>query len=40
VPAVLVDGLGDPAVPERGSYAALLRFDAQAFRRALAGDAR
>jgi ABC-type Zn uptake system ZnuABC Zn-binding protein ZnuA len=39
VPAVLVDGLGDPAVPERGSYAALLRFDAAAFRRALAGGA-
>jgi ABC-type Zn uptake system ZnuABC Zn-binding protein ZnuA len=37
VPAVLVDGLGDPAVPERGSYAALLRFDAAAFRRALEG---
>jgi ABC-type Zn uptake system ZnuABC Zn-binding protein ZnuA len=40
VPAVLVDGLGDPAVPERGSYAALLRFDAAAFRRALTGEAR
>jgi ABC-type Zn uptake system ZnuABC Zn-binding protein ZnuA len=39
VPAVLVDGLGDPAVPERARYAALLRFDAQAFRRALAGEA-
>jgi ABC-type Zn uptake system ZnuABC Zn-binding protein ZnuA len=39
VPAVLVDGLGDPDVPERGSYAALLRVDAAAFRRALAGEA-
>jgi ABC-type Zn uptake system ZnuABC Zn-binding protein ZnuA len=39
LPAVLVDGLGDPAVPERGSYAALLRFDARAFRRALSGEA-
>jgi zinc transport system substrate-binding protein len=35
LPAVVVDPLGDPGVPERGSYAALLRFDAAAFRRAL-----
>lgn len=39
VPAVRVDALGDPTLPERGSYAALLRFDAEAFRRALAGGA-
>lgn len=38
VPAIVADPLGDPRVPERGSYAALLRFDAAAFRRALAGD--
>jgi len=38
VPAVLVDGLGDPRVPERGSYVALLRFDAAAFRQALSGE--
>jgi zinc transport system substrate-binding protein len=37
VPAVVVDALGDAAQPERGSYAALLRFDAAAFRRALEG---
>lgn len=37
VPAVVVDALGDPTQPERGSYAALLRFDASAFRRALEG---
>jgi ABC-type Zn uptake system ZnuABC Zn-binding protein ZnuA len=37
VPAVVVDALGDPRVPERGSYAALLRFDAEAFGRALEG---
>jgi ABC-type Zn uptake system ZnuABC Zn-binding protein ZnuA len=37
VPAVVADPLGDPRVPERGSYAALLRFDAAAFRRALEG---
>jgi ABC-type Zn uptake system ZnuABC Zn-binding protein ZnuA len=35
VPAVVADPLGDPRVPERGSYEALLRFDAQAFRTAL-----
>jgi ABC-type Zn uptake system ZnuABC Zn-binding protein ZnuA len=35
VPAVVVDALGDAAQPERASYAALLRFDAAAFRRAL-----
>ena len=34
VPAVVADPLGDPRVPERASYAALLRFDAAAFRRA------
>jgi len=38
-PAVVADPLGDPRVPERASYAALLRFDAAAFRRALSGDA-
>jgi zinc transport system substrate-binding protein len=38
VPAIVADPLGDPRVPERGSYAALLRFDAAAFRRALAGE--
>jgi ABC-type Zn uptake system ZnuABC Zn-binding protein ZnuA len=37
VPAVVADPLGDPRAPERGSYAALLRFDAAAFRRALEG---
>lgn len=37
VPAVVADPLGDPRTPERGSYAALLRFDAAAFRRALEG---
>ena len=37
LPLVTVDVLGDPSVPERGSYAALLRFDAAAFRRALDG---
>jgi ABC-type Zn uptake system ZnuABC Zn-binding protein ZnuA len=37
VPAVVVDALGDPAQPARGSYAALLRFDASAFRQALEG---
>ncbi|MEN8162337.1 MAG: metal ABC transporter substrate-binding protein, partial [Myxococcota bacterium] len=35
VPAVVVDALGDAAQPDRSSYAALLRFDAAAFRRAL-----
>jgi ABC-type Zn uptake system ZnuABC Zn-binding protein ZnuA len=39
VPAVVVDALGDPRVPERGSYAALLRWNAAAFRRALSGSA-
>jgi zinc transport system substrate-binding protein len=34
---VLVDPLGDPGDPARSSYTALLRFDAQAFRRALEG---
>jgi ABC-type Zn uptake system ZnuABC Zn-binding protein ZnuA len=38
VPAVMADTLGDPRVPERGSYAALLRFDAAAFRRALQAE--
>jgi ABC-type Zn uptake system ZnuABC Zn-binding protein ZnuA len=37
VPAVVVDALGDATEPERSSYAALLRFDAAAFRRALTG---
>jgi zinc transport system substrate-binding protein len=37
VPAVRVDALGDPRTAERGSYAALLRFDAAAFRSALLG---
>jgi ABC-type Zn uptake system ZnuABC Zn-binding protein ZnuA len=37
VPAVVVDALGDATQPERSSYAALLRFDAAAFRRALTG---
>jgi ABC-type Zn uptake system ZnuABC Zn-binding protein ZnuA len=37
IPAVVVDALGDPTQPTRGSYAALLRFDASAFRRALEG---
>jgi ABC-type Zn uptake system ZnuABC Zn-binding protein ZnuA len=34
---VMVDPLGDPSVPERASYQALLRFDARAFARALGG---
>jgi ABC-type Zn uptake system ZnuABC Zn-binding protein ZnuA len=38
VPAVVADPYGDARVPERGSYGALLRFDAAAFRRALAGE--
>lgn len=38
VPAVMADPLGDARVPERGSYAALLRFDARAFRRALQAE--
>ena len=37
VPAIVADAYGDARVPERGSYAALLRFDAEAFRRALEG---
>jgi len=37
VPAVVADPLGDPRAPERASYAALLRFDAAAFRKALGG---
>ena len=40
VPAVVADPLGDPRAPERAGYAALLRFDAAAFRRALTGAAR
>jgi len=32
---VMADPYGDPRVPERASYAALLRFDADAFRSAL-----
>jgi ABC-type Zn uptake system ZnuABC Zn-binding protein ZnuA len=36
---VLVDPLGDPTVPERATYEALLRFDARAFARALGGAA-
>jgi len=40
VPAIVADPLGDPRVPERASYAALLRFDAAAFRRALVSGAR
>ena len=39
VPAIVADPLGDPGAADRASYAALLRFDAAAFRRALAGDA-
>jgi ABC-type Zn uptake system ZnuABC Zn-binding protein ZnuA len=39
VPAVVADPNGDPRDPARASYAALLRFDAAAFRRALAGAA-
>ncbi len=38
VPAIVADPYGDPRVAERGSYAALLRFDAAAFRRALEGS--
>jgi ABC-type Zn2+ transport system substrate-binding protein/surface adhesin len=38
VPAVVADPNGDPRDSSRGSYAALLRFDAAAFRRALAGE--
>jgi ABC-type Zn uptake system ZnuABC Zn-binding protein ZnuA len=37
VPAVVADPLGDPRAPERSSYAALMRFDAAAFRKALGG---
>jgi ABC-type Zn uptake system ZnuABC Zn-binding protein ZnuA len=37
VPAVVADPNGDPRDPARASYAGLLRFDAAAFRRALAG---
>jgi ABC-type Zn uptake system ZnuABC Zn-binding protein ZnuA len=39
VPAIVADPYGDPRVAERGSYAALLRFDAAAFRRALSAEA-
>jgi len=39
VPAVLADPYGDPRVRERASYAALLRFDAAAFRTALQASA-
>jgi ABC-type Zn uptake system ZnuABC Zn-binding protein ZnuA len=35
VPAIVADPNGDPRVPERASYVALLRFDAAAFRAAL-----
>jgi zinc transport system substrate-binding protein len=38
-PAVVADPNGDPRDPARGSYVALLRFDADAFRRALAPPA-
>jgi ABC-type Zn uptake system ZnuABC Zn-binding protein ZnuA len=38
VPAIVADPYGDPRVAERGSYAALLRFDTAAFRRALGGS--
>jgi ABC-type Zn uptake system ZnuABC Zn-binding protein ZnuA len=38
VPAVVADPNGDPRDPARASYVALLRFDAAAFRRALAPD--
>jgi len=34
---LLVDPLGDPGDPQRGSYEALLRYDARTFRRALGG---
>jgi ABC-type Zn uptake system ZnuABC Zn-binding protein ZnuA len=37
LPAVVADPLGDPRAPERARYAALLRFDAVAFRKALGG---
>jgi ABC-type Zn uptake system ZnuABC Zn-binding protein ZnuA len=37
VPVIVADPYGDASVPERGTYAALLRFDAAAFRRALEG---
>jgi len=44
VPSVVADPYGDPRVPERASYEALLAFDAEAFRRAMlsrpASDAR
>jgi ABC-type Zn uptake system ZnuABC Zn-binding protein ZnuA len=35
VPSVVADPYGDPRVPERASYEALLAFDAEAFRRAM-----
>ena len=35
---VLVDPLGDPADPERADYAALMRFNARGFARALGGS--
>jgi ABC-type Zn uptake system ZnuABC Zn-binding protein ZnuA len=44
VPSVVADPYGDPRVPERASYEALLAFDTEAFRRAMlsrpASDAR
>jgi len=40
VPAVVADPYGDPRVPERASYEALLSFDAEAFRSALLGRSR
>ena len=39
VPAIVADPYGDPRVAERGSYAALLRFDAGAFQKALSAGA-
>ena len=40
VPAVVADPYGDPRVPERASYEALLSFDAEAFRSAVLGRSR
>ena len=38
LPAVVADPYGDPRSKDRGSYAALLRFDSAAFRTALGGS--
>jgi ABC-type Zn uptake system ZnuABC Zn-binding protein ZnuA len=35
IPSVVADPYGDPRVPERASYEALLAFDTEAFRRAM-----